>query len=209
MKIDKLGWFVAVGLLGCMAGMGFQGSSQKIGTVDLARVFNESDYAKAQDANLKNMGATRKAVLDFITTYRAIPSDDAQKFHDLSLKPDQTAADKNELDRIRQSAIETDQKFRDLQTKGNLSDTEKAQLAEFQNRANANTALAQRYDGEFSDEVRQQQDRLRNETLSRAKTAVADVAAKQGYSIVFVQDVAPYSSNDVTAEALKAMNSKK
>jgi Skp family chaperone for outer membrane proteins len=209
MKFDKMGWFVAVGLLGCMVGMGFQGSSQKIGTVDLARVFNESDFAKSQDGSLKTMGASRKAILDFIAAYRAIPTEDAQKFRDLSLKPNGGATEKAELDRIRQAALATDQKFRDLQTKASPTDADRTQLNEFGRRANENMAFAQRLEQEFTEEIRQKQEGLRNETLKRAKAAVADVAAKQGYSVIFVEDVAPYSANDVTTEALKAMNAKK
>jgi hypothetical protein len=45
--------------------------------------------------------------------------------------------------------------------------------------------------------------------IAKAKAAVADAAKKGEVSVVFVQDVAPYSANDITADALKSMNGKK
>ena len=208
-KFDKMGWYVSVGLLGCMIGMGFQAPGTKIATVDLAKVFNDSDYAKAQDAALKTMGANRKSILDFLGSYPSISVADAQKFRDLSIKENPTAADRAELDRIRASAVTVDQKFRDLQTKANPTDDDRKQLGTYNQNAKENNALAQRLNDEFTDELRQQQDKLRADTLSRAKTAVAEAAKKGEVSVVFVQDVAPYSANDITADALKSMNSKK
>jgi Skp family chaperone for outer membrane proteins len=192
-----------------MIGMGFQAPGTKIATVDLAKVFNDSDYAKAQDAALKTMGANRKSILDFLGSYPSIAVADAQKFRDLSIKENPTAADKAELDRIRASAVTVDQKFRDLQTKANPTDDDRKQLGTYNQNAKENNALAQRLNDEFTDELRQQQDKLRADTLSRAKTAVAEAAKKGEVSVVFVQDVAPYSANDITADALKSMNSKK
>jgi Skp family chaperone for outer membrane proteins len=179
-----------------MIGMGFQGAGTKIATVDLAKVFNDSDFAKAQDANLKTLGASRKAVLDFLTSYSSISVADAQKFRDLSIKENPTAADKAELDRIRSSAVTVDQKFRDLQTKANPTAEDRTQLATYNQNAKENGALAQ-------------QEKLRADTLAKAKAAVADAAKKGEVSVVFVQDVAPYSANDITADALKSMNGKK
>jgi Skp family chaperone for outer membrane proteins len=208
MKFDKMGWYVAVGLLGCMIGMGFQGTNQKFGTVDLAKVFNDSEYAKAQDANLKSMGQNRKGVLDFLSSYPSISAPDAQKFADLSIKAEPNATDKAELDRIRASAVVTDQKFRDLQTKDKPTDADRAQLAEFNNRVKTNQALAQKLNDDFTEEIRGQQEKLRADTLTKAKAAVADAAKKGEYSVILVQDVAPYAANDLTAEALKSMNKK-
>jgi hypothetical protein len=203
-----MGWYVAVGLLGCMIGMGFQGATQKFGTVDLAKVFNDSDFAKAQDANLKSMGQSRKATLDFLTSYPSLSAADAQKFADLSTKAEPNAADKAELDRIRSAAVVTDQKFRDLQTKDKPTDADRVALADLNSRVKANQALAQKLNDDFTEEIRTQQEKLRADTLLKAKAAVADAAKKGDYSVILVQDVAPYSANDLTADALKAMNKK-
>lgn len=209
MKFERLGWIVAASLAGCMFGMGFQGSTQKFGTVDLEKVFNESGFAKKQTESLRNMGTARVAVVDFIKTYRTLSADDANKFRDLTLKETPTAADKAELERIKSQATADEQAYRDLSQKDKPSAAEVTKLEDFNRRREANAQLLQKWNDDFSNELQVRQESLRNETLQRAKDAVNQVAKDQGYSMVFVQNVAPYSSNDVTADALKAMNAKK
>jgi len=66
-----------------------------------------------------------------------------------------------------------------------------------------------RWAREFGDELMNQQEKLRSDTLNRVKAAVQEVGQKQGYSVVYVQDIVPYGANNITKDSLKAMNSKK
>ncbi|CAN5619958.1 hypothetical protein BH11ARM2_BH11ARM2_34930 [soil metagenome] len=211
MKTQNLGWAIA-GVMGlAMAGMvgsGFQTTQTKIGTVSVAKVFNDSDYVKHQDSDLKNLGTSRKAIVDFIDAYRTMPTADLQKFKDLSMKPSPSDGDKAEIERIRSAAVQTDQKYRDLQTKANQSDAEKTQMAEFNRRVQDNSQLLQKVQDELSQEVQDRQAKLRSDTMEKVKAAVAEVAKKEGYSVIFLDEVAPYSANDLTDEALKVMNAK-
>ncbi len=209
MKIERLGWIVAAALAGAMIGMGFQEKGTKTGTVDLERVFNESAYAKSQTEGLRNMGQARVTVVEFLRTYRTLKPEDANKFRDLSLKATPTAADKAELERIKNQAMSDEQKYRELSTKDKPTQAEVNQIEEFNRRKDTTANLLEKWNGEFTNELQTRQESLRGETLQRVKDAVAQVAKDQGYSIVFVQNVAPYSANDLTAEALKAMNNKK
>jgi len=211
MNIHRMGWAVSGALALVLAGMvgsGFQAQAPKFGSVDLAKVFTDSDMRKTLDSQLRTLGENRKGVLDFLAAYRAITSEDAIKFHDLSIKDNQSAADKAEIERIQSAAKATDQKYRDLQTKPNPTDAEKTQLNEFTTRVQNNTALIQKYQEEFSDDVQQRSQKMRSDTLDKVKAAVADVAKKQGYTVILSDESAPYTANDVTAEALAAMNKK-
>lgn len=209
MKLDKLGWVVAAGLFGAMAGMGFQGQTVKIGTADLEKIFNESEYAKTQTATLRSMGEARQGVLEFLRTYRVAKTEDVQKFRDLSVKAKPTPADRTEMDRIKADAIKADTTHRQLQTKQSPTAAEAQQLDELNRRAQQNSALFQQWAQAFNDEVSAEQMKLRNDTLQRVRDAVKQVASQQGFSVVMAEDVAPYSPNDLTAEALKAMNARK
>lgn len=209
MKFERLGWIVAAALAGGIAGMGFQDKNEKTGTVDMARVFNESEYAKKQTDSLRTLGTTRQGVLEFIRTYQHIKAEDATKFHDLSVKADATAADKNEIERIKKDALTAEQRYKDLTTKTQPTQADLTELEEMNRRRDAIQTLLDKWSGEFSNELQTKQESLRNDTLQRVKDAVSQVAKSQGYSMIFVQDIAPYSANDLTDEALKAMNSKK
>jgi Skp family chaperone for outer membrane proteins len=192
-----------------MFGMGFQGGAQKTGTVDLEKVFNESAYAKKQTEGLRNVAQARVAVVDFLRTYRTVKEADATKFRDLSLKENATAVDKTEIERLKTAAQNDEQKYRELSTKDKPTQAEVSQIEDFNRRKEASAALLEKWNTDFTNELQTRQENLRGETLQRVKDAVAQVAKDQGYSMVFVQNIAPYSANDLTGEALKAMNNKK
>ncbi|RYG45248.1 OmpH family outer membrane protein [bacterium] len=212
MKTKNLGWAVA-GVLGLsmagMVGAGFQTPSQKIGTVNMAKVFNDSEFVKKQDSDLKNLATERRGTAEFLEAYRIMPTADLEKFKNLSTKPTKSDADKAEIERLRSAAVQADQKYRDLQTKANKTEAETTQLAEFNRRIQENTGLLQRVQDELGQELQDRQNKLQLEAMERAKAAIQEVSKKEGYTVVFADQYAPYSANDVTAEALKAMNAKK
>ncbi len=49
---------------------------------------------------------------------------------------------------------------------------------------------------------------MTDDTMQRVKDAISQVGRDQGYSLVLAQNIAPYSANDLTADAMKAMNNK-
>ena len=191
-----------------MAGSGFQGATTKIGTVNMGKVFNDSDYVKRQDAALKSSGAARSAVLQFINSYKMHPNAELLKFRDLSIKDNQSEADRAEIERIRTAAIASDTSYRSLQTKATLSDAEKKQLQTYQKNVQDNEQFLPTAQEAFGQELQQRQEKLRIETLDKVKAAVAETAQKQGFTVVLTDEVAPYSANDLTPEALKTMNAK-
>jgi len=208
MKFDRLGWIVAAALAGGIAGMGFQNTTEKTGTVDMAKVFNDSDYAKKQTDSLRTMGQARQGVLEFIRQNEHLKPEDATKFHDLSIKADPTANDKADIERIKKDAITVEMRFSTLSTKDKPTQAEVTELEDLNRRKEAVEAMLGKWGQDFSTELQTKQEGLRNDTLEKVKDAVAQVAKQQGYTMVFVQDVAPYSANDLTPDALKVMNKK-
>ena len=78
-KIQHMGWVLAAGIAGMMAGSGFQGKTDKYGVVDLSEVFTSSDYATAQTSALRNLSAQRQDILQFANTYPVFSADQAQR----------------------------------------------------------------------------------------------------------------------------------
>ena len=207
-KFDKMGWYVAVALAGAMFGMGFKAPGDKVGTVDTAKVLNQSDYAQKQLANLKSMNTSRHNIVDLVQQYPVMKTEDAQSFKDLTLKDKQTPEDKASLDRIAQAAKDADSQYRALTTKSNPTPTEIAALDEFNRRKDQNEKLLQAWGQEFQNDITTLRDQVDKDALAKVRDAVTQVAKDQGFSVVFVTDVAPYSANDITDAALKAMNKK-
>lgn len=205
-KFERLGWIVAAGLAGSMVGMGFQGASQKIGTVDMGKVFSDSSLVKKQSEQLRGAQAVRKSVLEFLDQNRSLTLEDATKYSTLAVKDAPSAADKQEMDRIATVANDTRAKLSALQTKANPTAEDTKQLQDFTARSSQIQQLLQDLSGKYDQDLRTLQDKLRTDTLDKVRDAVKQIASKQGYTVVFANEVAPYAANDITKEALDAMN---
>ncbi len=205
----KIG-IVAVAAAMAMASMiGFQAKTDKFGVVDIGKVFTDSDFTKKQNDNLRVVGQTRMAILDFMDNYRVFTVEQGNRFRELSLKATRTPAEQTELDKLKVDVQSADNAFKQLQTKPNPTPAEVTQLQDFNSRSQASIELSQRWAREFDTEVRTLNGKMHDETMERVKKALKDVGAKQGYSILFSEDVAPYGANDITADTLKAMNAQK
>jgi Skp family chaperone for outer membrane proteins len=209
MKIQKLGWILAAGMAGVMFAEGFQTTTTKVGVADVQNLFQNSDVTHNKQEELKTMGDSRSDVLQFIKTYRTITPDQAARFKTLSLKADQSPAEKTELDKLKADVIATNQSFQTLQTKASPTPDEVSKLQAFNAQAQQTDAMSQRWAKEFNDDMNAAQDKMRNDVLDKAQAAVQEVGKKQAYTVIFTESVAPYSSNDITADALKVMNAKK
>jgi len=204
-----MGWIVAAAILGTLAGSGFQAKGEKYGVVDLSEVFSSSEFAKNQTDNLRTLSAQRQDILQFANTYPVFSTEQAQRFRELSVKAQPTGAEKAELEKLKNAVMAQDKSFKALQTKSKPTPDEVAQLKEYNDRSQNMVKTIDRWAREFSDELQNMQDKLRGDTLDRVKQAVQEVGLKQGYSVVYVQDIVPYAANNITADSLKAMNAKR
>lgn len=205
----QMGWVLVAAIGTVMLFSGFQGDANKFGTVNIATVFNESDMGKKRKAEGEALKSSREGLLEFIDTYRVLTMEQAQKIRDLMLKPNRTAAETAEMERIKADVVAADKKAKELSTKPNLTPEERTLLTEYTNRSQQIVELANKWLRDFTQELQAWDDRTRNEALDKAKAAIQQVAKAQGYSVVFDSNVAPYSANDITDAALKAMNANK
>lgn len=197
---------LACGFAGLLAAVGFQASTLKFGSVDIAGVYNRSEAAVRQQEIIKNLQQARGGVLEFIQTYAMMRPEDAQKLKELTIKDPQTDADKTAAQAVRDSATKAEARMRELQTKQNLTDAERTELTTFNNNRQTNLGLLGRWEQEFVQELQGKIETYRSDSIVKVRQAVAQVAREGAYTIVFDQQVAPFAGTDITAEALKAMN---
>lgn len=207
-NFSKLGWIVAGALAFWMAAVGFQGSSEKTGTVDLIYLVNNSKFGKGADSELKKMQESRLAVLKFIADNRVLTVDQANKLKDLMLNQNPTDAQKAELEKLKTDIVASKKKNDDLVQKNNLSAEEKALMNEYADRARTMDGLFQEWNNNFLKEAQEYVKKQQNAAVEKARGAVKEVAKQQGFSVVFEAQVAPYGANDITDVALKAMDAK-
>lgn len=209
MHIQKLGWLAAAAMAGLMVGSGFQNKTDKIGVVDVGSIFQTSDLTNKKKDELRVMNDARTGVLQFIHTYRSFTPAQADRFKVLSLKPTLTGAEKTELDKIKADVMAQDKANKALQQKPNPTPDEVNKLNAISSQTQQSQAIEQSWVREFDTDLHDKQESLRQDVLDQVQGVVDDIGKKQGYTLIFVKDVAPYGANDVTAETLKVMNAKK
>ena len=74
------------------------------------------------------------------------------------------------------------------------------EMDELSRRERATTDAAQRWSREAQDEFEAKRIELQKAGLEKVRDAIKQTASAQGYTIVFIADVAPYGANDLTAD---------
>lgn len=202
------GWIVAAGLAGVMFGSGFQTPSIKLGVVDLNSVIDKSEVGKLAKKNFDEMKTSRESILEFIDQYRVMTIENATRIRELTLKKDRTKPEDAELERIKADVIATSKKSQELATKANLTPEERTLVEEYSRRSQLINDLSNRWLREFADEMKNWVSDRKDENYQKARVAVNEVAAKEGYTMVFEGTVALYGANDITEPTLAALNAK-
>lgn len=206
---NKLGWLVAAVIVGAVALVGFQGAGDKFGVVDLNKCIQQSQVGQANTAQLNAAVNARRGLVDFVKTYKILTAEQAKKMLDLTLKATPTDADKAELDRVKNEVIAAAKKRDELAQKSPLTEDEKKQLDEFARRSQGMAAVLDAWNTDFTQDLTELQQKLQQETLDKARAALAQVGKAQTYSVIYESNVAPYAANDVTDAVVKQMNANK
>lgn len=209
LTFDQLGWALAAAFAGIMLAGGFQVSSDKSGVVDIAKVVEQSTYGKSNQVQFAALKAAREGLLEFIDQTRVLTTEQALRLRELNLKEAMNEADKAESERIRADVLASAKKLQELSAKPDLTAEERTLMDEYAKRGQTMNVTAQRWYGEFTDEMQTWADKRKLESVQKARDAIQQVAKAQGFTIVFEVGVAPYGANDLTDAALQAMNAAK
>lgn len=204
----KVGWTLAFAMLGVLFAVGFQNATDKVGTVDLGKVMDDSDLGKAGQDKLNKMNQDRIAVLQFMSENRVLTEDQSKRIRELSLK-DRSKDEQAELDRVKAEVVAASKRSNELNSKTSLTPEEHALLDDFARRSQTTEQVGRRYQQEFLQELDQANEQQKAQLLKQARDSVTQVAKAQGYNVVFEARVAPYAANDLTQAALTAMNAMK
>ncbi|MCX7800630.1 MAG: OmpH family outer membrane protein [Fimbriimonadales bacterium] len=204
----NFGWLVAAALAGALFAGGFQGSSEKIGVVDIAKVIGQSNIGKRDQETFNQMKAAREGLLEFIDTYRVLTNEQAQRIKELSLLPNPKPEEKNELERLKAEVRASNARSTELATKTNPTPEDRALMDEFARRSQTMEQVAQRWYREFTNELQQWADKQKAASIEKAKAAIQEVAKSQGFTVVFEAGIAPYGANDLNEAVLRALNAR-
>jgi len=207
-KFGQAGWLVAAGLAGVLFGGGFQGGATKEGVVDIVRLGQESKVGQRNSEALRTAFLARNGLMEFAATQLVLTTEQANKLRTLSLKDPITEAEKADLEKLKEEIKASAKNFNDLNQKANPTDADRAMLQDYNNRVQTMRRMLEAWNTEFTEELNRLEGSLRQQTITTAKEVVRDLGKKQGFTIVFESQIAPYGANDLTEAALKALNEK-
>ncbi|MBL8048534.1 MAG: OmpH family outer membrane protein [Chthonomonas sp.] len=203
------GWIVAAGFGAVMFASGFQAGAEKTGVVDLNTVIQQSNYGKSSTESLNNQLKVRRALIDFVMTYKVLTREQAERLRELSLKAPQTEDDKKQVEKIKADVMESDRRRNELSQKANLTEADAALLRDYSQRALAMEELVNRWSQIFQEDLEDLQTKAREDSITKAKAALSAVAKAGAYTVVMESTVAPFGVNDLTEAVVTKMNATK
>ena len=203
------GFFLGVGTtallaFGLMGLTGFQANSPKVGIIDFAKAFNDTPLLKNQDEANRQAERNRQGIIDFVNTYPTITREQATRFRALSTKTNLTDAERSELDKLKNEVIADEKKARDLQTKPNPTQEDLKAIEAYRTRQQSTREMLGSWVQEFRGEIAEQRGQANQEIVTKMRSIVAEVGKREGYSVIYEAQFAPYAANDVTKQVQEA-----
>lgn len=203
---SQAGWLVALGLGVMMFTSGFQDNSSKMGVVDMNKVMNDAAAGKKLKDELTSQFNDRQGLLEFVAANPTITNEQANRLRELSLKAGATAAEKTEVENLKKAVIADFKRYETLGQKQTITEKERADLEDLGSRRKNAGNLLQRWQQDFANEITNHEAEQQEILANKVKKAVTDYGKKQGFTLVFQTSSAIYGANDITAEAIKAVD---
>lgn len=208
-RLYQIGWCVAASLLAVLLVSGFQNTTEKTGVVDVQKLVTTSEFGKSSQASIDKLSSTRKETLQFVGENPCMTVEEAQSFHELSVKTTLTTDEQAKLATVRKSASDNTKKLTDLMAKTTPSTDEKALISDLTDRANKTRNAAGQWAQDFQQEIQQYGEGQYAATMDRVQSSLQDTAKAQGFTAIFDKRYAPYGTSDITDACLAAMNARK
>ena len=184
----------------------FQAQTQKFGVCDLSSVANNSKYGKRKMQEIETARSKYFSILTFLRQNPFISRSEAQKFRDLSLNNSLTPAQQKDLDELKAGAQRLREEFERLVNMRNPSESEQRRIQELAIAREEIMQIQNTWGEEFSRTLNDQFEDAKEDVHNKVKAAVRKLGRRDGFSVIFDSNSAPYAANDVTDELLKVMD---
>lgn len=205
---SKLGWLVAAVLVAGLIGSGFGQAEAKMGVVDMDKVVFDSQLGKNNAAKLDTAVKSRQGLIDMVGTYRIATEEQLQRLRALVTKPTMSDAEKTEYDKIVADIKAAANQFDQLNQKTQPSEDDRRLLQEYNTRRDRSGQALQQWNQQFQEELVTMREQMLADSVKRAREVISERAKAQGYTVVFTSSTAVYAANDITADVIKALDSK-
>jgi len=177
-------------------------------SVDVGQILNESKARQRDGAELNDLVATLRGVMQQLEDggARFLAEADIRKLEALYEKKMPTEADKKAIADLENQAASKSSDKRRLENTATPTDVEKKQFADLGDAEQKGNLVLKSLNDEFAKRVDARDVELSNKTVLSIKAIIAKVAQEKGISVVFDNKVAIYTANDITADVVKQLN---
>jgi Skp family chaperone for outer membrane proteins len=178
------------------------------GSVDVGQILNESKARQRDVAELNDLVASLRGVMQQLQDGGARFLTDAQikTLAGLYEKKNPTEGDKKAISDLEGQAAAKSADKRRLENTANPTDEQKKQYSDLTDAEQKGQQALKNLNDEFAKRVDARDVELSNKTVASIKSIIAKVAQDKGISVVFDSKVAIYTANDITADVIKQLN---
>ena len=184
----------------------FNQNTQKFGVVDLASVAERSKLGQREKTQFEALRTRYGGLVQFLNTNKAVARDDAQKIVDLWNKEKPTPAETQQLESLKTKAQTQSEELRRLISVLNPSAEQQSRIRELSGLSQAIEDMLPQLDNMLGQAMQQRAASKQQEVLDKARAAVQKVGKRDGFTMVFENQLAVYGATDITDEALKTMD---
>lgn len=208
MKFDTKTGLLAVMavLLGMFAISAFQVNTPKYAVVSVGDVAEKSKLGIREKQQFEALRTKYGGLIQFLNTNKAVAREDAQKIVELWNKEAPTAAETQQLESLKTKAQTQSEELRRLISVLNPTAEQQSRIRELSGFSQATEDILPQLDNMLGTAMQQRAGQKQEEVLQKARAAVQKVGKRDGYTLVFENQVAVYGATDLTNEALKTMD---
>lgn len=211
LKLHRTVWvltavIIGMGLIG--SGAWAAANEQKIGVVDLQKVYADAPRIKQYKEDLDSFKQTLTTKLDIRSQNMMLDENEIKELIDLKMKPKPLDADTARIKQLTDTERAKDEELKKLQETKTPNDQEKARLQELMNlqqkSKDTGNALIKDYDGQYQSKMGELQTKIDAEI----QAAVSKVAEAKGLGMVLDKSSVLVGGIDVTDDIVGRLDRK-
>jgi len=208
MKFDKKQYLIifAAFFLGMFALTAYQNNVDKFGVVSLGDVAEKSKLGQREKKEFEALRTKYGGLIQFLNTNKVAAREDVQKIVDLWNKEKPTAAETQQLETLKTKAQTQSEELRRLISVLNPSAEQQSRIRELSGMSQGTEDMLPQLDNMLGTAMQQRANAKQQEVLEKARAAVQKVGQRDGFTLVFENQMAVYGATDITNEALKTMD---
>lgn len=201
-------WFVvgAIGAFTLFAISAFQAQPAKMATVNLAMVADKSKLGIREKQQFEALRAKLSSMLQFMNNNKVMTLEQGAKLRELWITENPTGAQIQELEKLKTAIQTASEELRRLLTETQPDEAKIARIRELTRLVNQTDDILPELDQQYTMLMRQKAEEKQQSVIEKARAAVQKIGKRDGYTVIFESNVAPYAANDITEEAVKTMD---